>query len=629
MPSYRPSAVAILAILWDEQRQGLQAPPQFITGSPLVQLPNSTGLRTVSDTPAVKAIQLQPLSCEYSRNSAKTADTAKCRFAWLDVPIAGEAIRAAEFALCMDNVENSQITGESLSRLVGAPTFGDRSPSIINPSEANTRFLGVLQEWDENIDEGYIDASFMDFTAILQRQIPVSKEDGTKIDPPIAISKKLPLEIGVQQLVNTIPLAGGRLNVWVQLDSDRTKLIQASGPQPFAAIPFQPTGVLPAPQDYHPKVHGPADQHHLSAHKMTYWEHITEVCQQGGFIPYVYLDKVIISTARFIYDDPSGQNPPAAPVMVYGQNLSSLRFKRRFGAVKTPMVEVRAWCPDTIPPSVLVGRYPPIKNAVGVNAPANPTAQTLGGQSDGLAAPPGTMDPMRQQGSTVDVIQFVLPPLSKQALRSQGPQPFAPVPFAPEKGLTPSVLDRVAENAYFAIAKNTISGSLSTEDTWSVARPKSATRGGHDISQFEGQRIPGIANVGPSNPDLYKLATGDPIQIAIRGLRADEADGPPAMLFAGFSEEEIVQYLVKRRNFANADVARALAQYISHKGNKNFSRTTVFRVRTVNVRAEFAGASPSLSITIDFTDFVQAHDHPQQKVATNLSVDQAIRPGGT
>ena len=558
--SYRPSALATLTLLFDEGLGPLgespdtdtvpQAVGAVVQQPPIVDAGATPGVRQASNLDNVKAFFVQPLYAEYKRTTHREPDTAKIKLNYLDVPIPAHGVRGGDLQIYMDNVEDEP---------TGAITYaqGWNSPGnspILRPSNANLRFLGTIDTWEENIDDGTIEVTSRDYSALLHNKI---------VQPNVQVNRKLPLDLCVGALLATMRSPSIRLTVEAQ---------------EIRGVASEP-GSLPAPAQYHPKSHGPNAVAHPTSEKMSYWDLIQEVCMQTGYLCYVLLDKLIITTAANLLDAAD-----AAPLMVYGNNLKSLKFQRKFGKQKDQTVWVIAQCPDL--GRTFVGAYP----GASPPPPGPPQPDTS------IAAP----DALDSAAGQQQIFRYLAPPIGAPT-GATGAQQF---------------LTDMAYSAYLLRAKGTLTGSFSTDDTWSYAKQASLEDQESDQTTFDnvGGSPPtgGLVGVGPNHPDLYELQTGDPIQIEIRGLTADEKDGPPASLFAGMNSATAIQtYLVNRLNFQNPAVALEIAQQIL-----SASRNHVYRVTTMTITFD---SMSGLEVHVNFMDYAQAHSDLSKPAATRVN----------
>lgn len=526
MPVYRPAGLVSLAIVFDE---GFAQQQETEGGLTVAQgLQAQVGNRQDSAVDGVYAYVALPLDLDLTRMTYRFPDHLKLKLNYLDCPFPGDAIRAAQVMVHMDNV----------AAVPAGPN--DFDAQILTPSEENTRFVGRVDEWMENIDEGVIDIDARSLVGML-----MDRQASDTNGKPVSVDTSLPLDLAIKAFLANYPAAAGSLKV---------QYLDALGDYYDAGDPENPEGPLPAPGKLKPRAHGSKQRQHSIHNSATYWGLISECCINCGYICFVRLDKLVITTNKNAWDS----NPPSAPVMLYGQNLEQLRFGRRLARSKPRTVQVFSYNPDLR--QTMIGQYPP-------TAPV-------------VAQP----DPMQPQAASTEILRLEAPPMGgSDVIAAQ------------------EIVQQIAENAYYATGKNALTGSLSTRDNWS----------------YPAENLGG-ATPSPDYPNLLDLWPGDPIEVGIRPLGRDEPNGPPASLFAGMSESEIVTYLMEARGFSSRDVAIELARHI-----KSGSRTRVFRVSSVNFRLN---GHDGLELQVGFKDYIQAHDDPNRVVKSGAAKISSTGP---
>jgi hypothetical protein len=550
VPIFRPSTLANLTIIFDEEFSAARESNPDLTLAQFVQAQSQVGSQLGSQVPGVSAYLVTPLSVDYTRKTYRFADTLLLTFACLDAPFAADSIRAATVALWMDNVAAVPSSNQD---------FGAQR---LQPVQGKERFIGTVDEWDEDIGEGIISIEARSYVGLLLDKKAVDEQKST----PLAIDTSQPLDEAVQDFIQNYAAVAGHLNV-VVLESDGVTMT------PAGQINSNfPRGPLPTASKFKPNSHGKKRKAKVpTSESQTYWEMISELCMRMGFICYVRLDKLVISTNSNSFDSTLPSTVPGPPLMLYGQNLSKLSFKRRMAKSKAKVIQVVAYCPDLKKSITVQWPDPKDPSLQGYNPPNPPIAQ---------------MDPQQQQGGSIDVEVFTLPPIGGSNL----------VGFD-------QIMKNVAMNLYKGIGKNTLSGMLATDDSWSF--PPSPPKLGEQ-NWITGQRGSSPPPPSPTNPDLYALWPGSPIEVNIRPLTAGEPAGPPASMFKGMSQAQIVDYLVNQRGFSSRDVATALAAHI-----KSGTRDRVFRTKSVNFKFT---EGQGLTIEVEFTDYIQAHDDPTRKI---------------
>jgi hypothetical protein len=86
--------------------------------------------------------------------------------------------------------------------------------------------------------------------------------------------------------------------------------------------------------------------------EQTYWDVIQDIVRQAGLIAYIYLDKLIITKPRVLY------NSADSKTFIYGHNIKDLQFKRKIGRRKGFNLAVRGMNIEGKNPPVFEARIP-------------------------------------------------------------------------------------------------------------------------------------------------------------------------------------------------------------------------------------------------------------------------------
>jgi hypothetical protein len=125
------------------------------------------------------------------------------------------------------------------------------------------------------------------------------------------------------------------------------------------------------------------------AGETSYWDAITDLCVTHSFRPTIEQENLVILEPRTLYKfDPEILTQPGVPSfprpnghrfrigdtnvkfrrMVWGDNISVLRFQRKFGRIKVPTIEVQGTDPNAVKDGRRITvRYPPKKRATKVD----------------------------------------------------------------------------------------------------------------------------------------------------------------------------------------------------------------------------------------------------------------------
>ena len=299
-----------------------------------------------------------PKSFSWKQAGFRTAAELKVTIRWSDLPIDPRCIRscAVEFYL-------GTLSPMEFGRGVRGEKRGDALPGAPNANEplnvvpdtyldengnqrTNLRFQGWVDDWKDSWpeeDEATVELSCKDNTSLLMNQMA---------PPKLVIGGTEPLDKAIATyLANfnqfaglTVEFRGAEGETAPQLD------------KVLAGTAFRPDL---GPQ---PSKGGGTDD-------LQVWDYITDVCGAVGLVNYLDGTSIVIArpstildgTAQVRPDDPyrerklaSGAYPVRA--MVYGRNLSSLEFSRKFGTQESKNIEVRCWSPRR--KQLLVARYP-------------------------------------------------------------------------------------------------------------------------------------------------------------------------------------------------------------------------------------------------------------------------------
>jgi hypothetical protein len=156
----------------------------------------------------------------------------------------------------------------------------------------------------------------------------------TPLPPDVEIDHDLPIEQGIEAMLETFPALRGIVLAFGPASATE------QGPVPGQAAARRKKVVKKGKKRVR-----------RNAENTNVWDHITDVCVGVGCIPVIDGFVLRVQTARTLFGE-----SPDAPRMVWGRNLTSLKFTRSMTSEKQPTVEVRSYCPDL--KRTLAARYP-------------------------------------------------------------------------------------------------------------------------------------------------------------------------------------------------------------------------------------------------------------------------------
>lgn len=247
-----------------------------------------------SSTPFA-SVKLIPRTVSISRNSARKCDTASIEFDFRDFPFDPRTLTSCHVAVHLEALKKAS------------------APMI--PSRLNLRFVGTVDEievtWSN--DGERIKVECRDYTA---RFFDAPWTACCPPSPP-APSLQIATPIGVTLLT----IVDG---IRALVAPDTLPLDPATSRAAATAMPNLVTGRL---------VYTPRDK------KESAWEAVCGLCDLHGLVPVWDLDVLHIRTAA-----ETTLSKPA--IMVYGQNVESLRFKRNLLRPEKKGVRVTSWNPQ-------------------------------------------------------------------------------------------------------------------------------------------------------------------------------------------------------------------------------------------------------------------------------------------
>ena len=340
MPLYYPSAVVELALRLKEPfspaeldkwlRSAAEHPAAIRAkkSADTYAKRMSTVLDSDASDPYSVKFFVQPVSCEWTANSPREANTATVKVKFADLPIDPRSVMAVGVTLFAGTVAADDYRAGIEERESG----GAGRRSFVKRERSTTRFMGTVDSFNSTFGDSGDSLSIecRDFTGML-------------IDTPVptAVLKKLrvsqKLAGVVEDLLHSLP-ATANMPVMPDDDIDRTSLDKLVLREVLGGT----------------RKGGEASKGaKLASTKgagTTYWDLITDLCVKSGVIPMIDLDELRLVKPRTLYLSQAR----SAPRMIWGGNLKELRFSRSFGKTTIQGVKIVALSGK----EVKVGQYP-------------------------------------------------------------------------------------------------------------------------------------------------------------------------------------------------------------------------------------------------------------------------------
>lgn len=258
-----------------------------------------------------------PRSCDVRRNSARQADECTVELDYRDFPLDPRLIKDMLISVHIDDVLN------------------DNVPLV--PSRLTLRFVGRVDE--PSVDLGpsmqTVKLTARDFTGIwLNSKWPLAAR------PPGA-----PPNTDAKPTLETPPgmTLGALVDVMARIG------VPALGIPPITPlVPVVFTDPLAAALDVHART---GKLSFVTEDDDSAWDVLSALCERFGLVPVFELDILTIRTATFA--------SARSALLIYGQNVESLKFSRNLRLKKQKQVKIVAWNP--ILGIELDAAYPPIE----------------------------------------------------------------------------------------------------------------------------------------------------------------------------------------------------------------------------------------------------------------------------
>lgn len=324
-----------------------------------------------------------PLECMVERNSYRLADTVKLKIPFSKLPFDPRIIRAMTLQV-FGGVHTATSFAESVGT-IGSPQlfipdaippdrpFGGLSNELIRGFADTIQLKGTG-------DDAVLELEGRDLTAILiDNEVPPNAVLDIPGDVPLDILiKQILLGDGIPNSPRRLGLPQAR-GVVVKNEATRPFSFDPVTGEVFAREPLPPVTDFKGPQwlDSKRSAKRGRKTSPSGAHKVSYWDLITDICVSAGFIVYIRTPnnpnpvpgallpppEVVISRPRTYYEG-RGQLVPSSGIpvpqrrkYVYGANVEDFDLKKKFAGTHVPVVEVRSY--DVVTGLPLFARWPP------------------------------------------------------------------------------------------------------------------------------------------------------------------------------------------------------------------------------------------------------------------------------
>lgn len=321
-------------------------------GAPQVQTSSSDGRTFVID-------RVIPVRATLLRNGVRVADTLSLTLRYLDFPFDPRTVRSCAVQFYLGTLTEAQYRDEisGASRVVLPETFTDNR----GRSRSNLRFEGWVDEqsdeWDDD-GEPLVTLECTDNTRlVLDQEAP----------PKLTVAADQPIDKALANYLANFPQCSG-LTVEYRPEGATIPTLKTA----LAKTAYRPQ-LGPPPSGGAGGASGGGGAAGGGGSKLMVWDYLTDVAGALGLSIRMEGRKVILQRPRTLYaskfegrpDDPftgrilpDGRNVTAR-LFVYGQNVTSFGFKRKFSKFSATNVEVR--CFSAKQGKTLAARFPGAK----------------------------------------------------------------------------------------------------------------------------------------------------------------------------------------------------------------------------------------------------------------------------
>lgn len=540
--------------LLDAQRKKLQTeslPGQVISA----QLPGAVDGSELDEQNII--LSTLPISGTIERNNIQDPDTCQITLDFRDVPVDPRIVRSCLVVFTIGAVD----AGDYKDGVVNRETrLSDNLPTSIVErtvgeetrfAGGSSRFVGFVDEWTIEFSEDgdKLELNCRDVTALLKDE---------RLPAGVGIDLTKPIIEGVRDLIERkddfgkqlFPGAVG-LNVFFGTPEQLQARGFVSGGEDLGPVPQDSVS------DAHKSRGGKKSKAQRNGDKKdSVWDHIVTTCQKLGLIPFMRNFVLFITEPQTLYSQIENGRK-----MVYGRNLSELKFARKMGGVRADTIEIRSFDPD-------IGRsrwarYPVLKN--------EPSSGILGDpKSDQpVVSRPGKVSPTGTPQESVQVYQ--IPRINDLKL-----------------------LENVARQTFEEIARQEIEGSFSTEDMDSFKLEADETK----LPEF----------------DLLTLQAGEPITILV-APSDDVAQGdsfqqtPKAGKQSSSSAQEINSFTASRRKqyLKSLGLSEEKAQRLALAAEQ-IPLANTFKAAYVNINYD---VEDGVGIECSFYNYITVRENPR------------------
>lgn len=547
-----PTAMSVAQLAQNPPSQGNGGPnPQALSGS-ADQFSQIFGI--------------SPRSCSVELPGYRQFGKFEMELDFKDFPIDPRAVRALGVEVYLDALLEGDF-GTGMQTQLQPGIVAQPRPSIVTPTPDNQLIVGVADTVtvEHRANGSYVHIEGRDLRGVLSdlklRPEMFLGATGTA-NAPLDLTQ--PIDGVVQQIVNRVPFLATNPTILVRTFTTDD---WPNGQVPSPGVQGNLTRVQLGADGTKPNVNPSAD-----ANSMSFWDLITQYCFLVGAIPFFYGRELRIRPARSLFDiqrqednvDPGTLKTPFENntvrqvevvngaqtskvtlkhrVMVYGSNIQNLKFERKLGGVKVPVVECVSV--DTSNQQrghanrLIVAQWP---DDTGVGS-----SSKVQGAKVTTVAPSGAV-------SQTEVIRV-------------------PVPGVKDK----KQLQTIARHLREEIGRQEIGGSCSTKD----------------LASFGG---------GNADPDLLRLRPGDPVEfkISVNGPTTNPPFAAELMRQVGAGGAAALAQLIAQR-IGDINIAKVMANTLTGSVTKF---QDIFRVG--NVKYTW-GKDEGVGIDFDFQNYIEA-----------------------
>lgn len=320
-------------VLWPK---GATAAP----GGPNAQVKSGDGL--------THHLDIAPTSFNLEYNGIRTADTFKCKFRFVDLPIDPRMIRSCGVQFYLGTLSEEQYAAV----MRGEITRAEQSRNAVLPYEwvdklgrkrSNLRFEGFVDKWSNTWDdeEPTIEIECRDLTSFFLKE---------ECPPQLGVSTELQIDVAIANYLACFPRMAG-MAVEYRGGNPANVLLKDS----LQLTAYSTTNGAP-----------PSAQGGGGGSKLKVWDYLADMVGCIGHTIRVEGTTVIIQRARTIKSsNVNGQQRPDDPfksrltpnrAMIWARNIKKMNISRSFEGGDPINIEVRAYSPAD--KRTFIGRFP-------------------------------------------------------------------------------------------------------------------------------------------------------------------------------------------------------------------------------------------------------------------------------